>query len=230
MENKSNTMGIKRFCNSPVAAGRTKNPQTIQVLILWIDLYRWHCIQKKRIKWSLRSTPDWPGFIITCQMWPSCCNQHFQHLDWTQDVNAVEAEHKLAKPRLESKTLIHYSYLKGCTQKSSVLVLNFRQFLFRSLTLIWTPRISTWLNSSSSWLKLFSHSYLQVHHPVQSNWIIQGNDAFIAEDLNLRKKRTPQCISTSNSAVLQSRLHKRGAKGAPLLPWQFQMRILLQGL
>lgn len=121
-----------------------------------------------------------------------------------------EAQHKLAKPRPESKTLIHYSYLKVCTQKLLVLVHNFWQFLFRSLTLIWTPRISTCLNSSSSW-----SNYSAI---VTSNFIIpwnqtglQENDTSIAEDLNLRKKEycsvflqaTQQCCNHASISVEQ---------------------------
>lgn len=140
-----------------------------------------------------------------------------------------EAQHKLAKP--ESKTLTHYTYLKVYNQKLTILVHNFRESPFRSLTLIWTPRISTCFNSSTSWS---NYSAIVIcSFIIPCNQIrLQENDTSTAKDLNLRKKKNTavQCISISNSAVLQSCLHMCGAKGGPLPPWWFQMRIFLQGI
>lgn len=107
---------------------------------------------------------------------------------------------------------------------------NLRQLLFTSLILAWTRRVCTWLNSSSSWLKQFNFGYVQLHHLLQSNWTTMKWH-ICAWRLKLEERhRIPQRISTGNSAVLQLCLRKYSAKGTPLFPLQFRIKmILLQG-
>lgn len=124
-----------------------------------------------------------------------------------------KAQHKLAKPRPESKILIHYPYLKVYSQKLSVLVHNFRQFLFRSLTLIWTSRISTCLNSSSSWSNYSAIVICNFNIPCNQIGF-QENDTSIAEDLNLREKKNTGVYfynQLSSAAIMPPQVWSKGS-------------------
>lgn len=149
-------------------------------------------------------------------MWPPRCNQHFQHLDWTQEVNAVGSSAQTSK---DSRTLIHYCYLKVYNQKLSILVHNFRESPFRSLTLIWTPRISTCFNSSSSWSNYSAIVICNSIIPCNQTGL-QENDTSTAEDLNVRKKKNTAVYfykQLSSAAIMPAHVWSKGSTFASLM-------------